>query len=135
MNPAAMTRERAEAFCEANWLPLAGAAWRQHAENGRGALLLTWTVVERWETGDHPFGLSITYATEPRQNADLAALVAVYDPETSFVAAFTSDPSAGTAPADPKSTWEGRIAAGAFLAAWIFTATASAQTAHRRTAH
>ena len=125
----------AERFVRANWPALAASAWRFHLSCGPGALIVDWSVVERWSK-DPAFPFQPGYATET-ESADFNRVIKDYDPKRAIVIAFADGRSGTTTeagsinlPGEPFT-----LRPGTALAAMTITAEPSPPEAHRARGH
>ncbi len=131
-------RARVDAFVRQNWPALAAFAWRAYKEQGRGGLLIGWTAVEAWETGQEVTVAPhyVTYTEVGR----FARLISAYDPETAIVLALTrggdgDSPVAVEPVAQPGPAELRIIRAGASFRAWTFAHEPPPPEALASTAH
>lgn len=80
-----MDRQVVDEFVKANWLGIAGVAWRAHLQLGRGVVLFDPAVLEQWREG-RPVGLDVVMYLAMGE----AALGGVYDPAMDVIVGFTS---------------------------------------------
>jgi hypothetical protein len=128
-------RQLALDFIRANWPTLAAAAWRHHLHHGRGALIVSWRVLERWNDNKWELRIHPFYTAEPN-DADLGAMISEYDPATSIVIAFSR--SAVEEQADAFDAAPARpipLNAGDAYAAMTVTAVPTPPEAHRASGH
>lgn len=123
----------AEQFVRANWPALAASAWRFHLACGPGALIVEWTVVERWSK-DPAFPFQPGYATST-ENDDFNAVIAAYDPKTAIVIAFANGRTDDTPVLESPPGEPYVLRPGTALAAMTITAEPSPPEAHRARGH
>jgi hypothetical protein len=82
-----LTTRLTDAFVAANWLQLAGSAWRQYERLGRGAIAVPWAAVTGHAAGS-PLAFSLPYIPggEPVERA-----VVAYDPKLQIVVLFVDE--------------------------------------------
>jgi hypothetical protein len=124
----------AERFVRANWPALAASAWRFHLTCGPGALIVDWSVVERWSK-DPAFPFQPGYATETESD-DFNRVIKDYDPKTAIVIAFADGTKKDPPPAPVPAPGEPfLLRPGTALAAMTITAEPSPPEAHRARGH
>jgi hypothetical protein len=128
-------RQQALDFIRAHWPTLAAVAWRFHLHYGRGAVIVDWRLLERWQGSSYDLRVHPYYTAEP-QDPDLVAMIEEYDPATSVVIAFSRKlddaplPGLELSPEKPIP-----LGSGAAFAAMTVTAVPSPPEAHRASGH